>query len=201
MSTRVLLELATRVMGLWFALSAFVGLMGMMPWYFSSLWNAESPDGTSYFLALVLTPVFQIGMGATLVLWAPGIAAHFYPSGDDDEKLQINVGPGDVYRTACFVLGVYLLILAVPPACRVALAGYGGAFGSSPGDVVTGLVFTIFGVLLAFGSKQIGEWLTYLRYDPNTIPRQRIAIAALLLLFVILAVCLEMIRRISVGSL
>jgi hypothetical protein len=113
---------------------------------------------------------------------------------------------GDVYRTACFVLGVYLLVQAVTPACRLVIADYNNNVviwrsGTLTYDAITVIVYTAIGMALVFGSGWIGGWFSSLHYDPDTIPQQRFSIAALLLLFVILAVCLEVIRRITIDGL
>ena len=143
MSARLLLEISIRVLGLWFALDAVVGLMSMVPYYLSTFWNASVPNATGYLVAMGLTHAFRLTLSAVLVLWAPGIAARFYPAGAVEEEMQIKIGPGDVYRTVCFVLGAYLLVHAVLPACRVVIAGYQGTFANWPnqltGDAVTTL--------------------------------------------------------------
>ena len=57
------------------------------------------------------------------------------------------------------------------------------------------------GGLLVFGSQRIAEVLTGLRYDPDTIPKQQISIAALIIALVVIAVVLGVVRRLSVGAI
>ena len=66
---------------------------------------------------------------------------------------------------------------------------------------MTTVVYVATGVLLVFGSQRISELLLNLRYDPDTIPKQQLSIAMLLILVVLFAVILGVIRRMSLGGL
>ena len=48
--------------------------------------------------------------------------------------------------------------------------------------------------------RECGELLANLRYDPDTIPAQRISIAMLLLVTLLFAIALAVIRRVSPAS-
>ncbi len=206
MSARLLLEVAIRVMGLWFALDALVGLTTQVPNYLAMMWNFPIPNVGSSILAAGLTYGLQFALGAAAVYWAPSIAARLYPTVDESDELRVNIGPGDVYRTACCVLGVYLLVQALTPAGRLLIAGYNNNFviwrsGVLTSDAVTVIVNAAIGMSLVFGSGWIGRWFSSLHYDPDTIPQQRFSIAALLAAVVLFAVCLEVIRWITQDGL
>ena len=211
MSARLLLEVALRVLGLWFAFHSIITLAERIPIYLGAVWGSLIPNTTSYLVTTGVTFVVQFALGAALIYWAPGIAAKFYPPDAENEEPRIGVGPGDVYRTACFVLGVYLLVQIVQPASRLAIAGFQRPYSNwQPSqmavDAVTTIVYTVVGMFLLFGSNKIGEWFSSLRYDsnrndPNTIPKPQFTIAAILILVVLFAVCLEVIRRLTVGGL
>ena len=86
------------------------------------------------------------------------------------------------------------------------IAGYNSPFviyrtGDLTADVMTVIVYTATGMFLVFGSGWIGRWFSSLHHDPDKIPQQRFSIAALLVAVVLFAVCLEVIRWISVDRL
>ncbi len=211
MSARLLLEVALRVLGLWFALRSIITLAATAPYYLSSVWNSSIPNVAGYLVASGGTFVVQFALGAALIRWAPGISARFYPPDAENEEPRIGFGPGDLYRIACFVLGVYLIAQAVQPASRLTVAGFQRAFGSwNPTqvaiDTMATIIYSVLGMLLIFGSQRIGEWFSNLRYDsnrndPNTIPKPQFTIAAILILIVIFAVCFAVIRGIMVCGL
>ncbi len=211
MSARLLLEVALRVLGLWFALHSVITLAAIAPIYLSTVWDSSIPNMTAYLVTTGVTSIVRFALGAALICWAPGIAARFYPPDAESEEPRIRVGPGDVYRTACFVLGVYLLVQIVQPASRLVIAGFQRPYADwqpsrLAGDAMTTIVYTVVGMFLVFGSNKIGEWFSNLRYDPNrndpnTIPKPQFTIAAILILVVIFAVCFAVIRGIMVGGL
>jgi len=196
MSPRLVLEIALRVMGLWFF---FTGISTLTTTVSVLLWT---PSGSmrSIWLYFVATVVVQFLLGGVLVFCAPAIAAWFYPAGNESDSPRA-VGPGDLYRAACFVLGAYLLVAASQPAGRLLDAvNSSGAFGpSAAGDAVTLIVHVAAGLLLVFGSRRIADLLANLRYDPSTIPNQQLSLAMLLILIVLVAVALGVFRMISVG--
>ncbi len=204
MSARLLLEISLRVLGLWLVFK-IVALAMVVPLFMSNIWSSVGSDSTLYILFYILPTALQVVLGAALTYCAPRIAAVFYPPHAETERLQINVGPGDVYRTASFVLGAYLLVHAVQPACRLVVAGFRGIPGGWQEsqlvvDAVTMIVNTAAGTLLVFGSNWIGKFLSNLRYDPDTIPKQQISIAAMLVLILLFALCLGVIRWMTFGG-
>jgi hypothetical protein len=194
MSARLLLEVALRIMGLWFFLTSMTTLVATV----SVLWSIAG--STAYLWGAVATFIAQFVLGGMLVFGAPAVARWFYPAREESEGLRLAVGPGDVYRTACFVLGAYLLVATAHPLGRLLSAGWSGeAAGRLVADFVTFTVYACGGVLLVFGSRPIAQMLSNLRYDPDTIPKQQLSLAALLLFIVLVAVVLGVFRMISLG--
>jgi hypothetical protein len=191
MSGRLLLEIALRISGLWFLFTAITTLTATLSVLSVSGW-------TDYLWGAVASVVAQFLLGGALVFCAPAVARWFYPAAAESEGSPVSVGPGDVYRTACFVLGVYLLVSTARPAGRLLEAGLSGeALSRSIADAMTLIVYAASGVLLVFGARPIAELLSNLRYDPDTIPKQQISLAVLLVFVVLVAVVVGVFRMIA----
>jgi len=206
MSARLLFEVALRVLGLWFVCNSVTSFTTAASLYLTIAWSSVTPSVPHYVVASAsVTTAVQLVLGTVLIRWAPGMAARCYPPGAANEASQSRVGPGDVYHTACFVLGVYLLVLATEPVSRLVIAGIGRTPGWShirlASDAVTIVMYTVTGILLVFGSRPLSELLSNLRYNPDTIPKQQISIAVLLIIVLLFAVVLTVIRRMSLGGL
>ena len=94
------------------------------------------------------------------------------------------------------------MVEAADPAGLLAMAVLQEPAGlASRGDLIaqciTLAVRIVAGVLLIFGSSTIGRLLANLRYDPDTIPKQQLSIAMLLVLLVLFAVVLAIIRQMA----
>jgi hypothetical protein len=192
MSARTLLEVALRLLGICLCLVAITHMTANVSFLLLNPWAVT--DFLSFFAPVVV----QLLLGFLLIVFARRIAAWFYPR--NEEVLQIAVGPGDIYRTACFVLGVYLLVQAAVPAGRLVGSGYARLVWM-PQDVAT-LVELIVdlacGVWLVFGSRSISEFLRRLGYDANAIPAQRFSIAALFIILLVVALAFGLIRMLVV---
>jgi len=189
MSGRLLFEIALRVLGVWFFLTSINSLLLTLSLYF---------DGApgSYWLGYAATFVAQLMLGVMLVVFAPAMAARFYPSVSDIVEPRMAVGPGDIYRTACFVLGVYLLVQTAEPAASLAIAVVQDWQGEDFAVVaVRAIVYAASGLLLVFGSRRIAEILSNLGYDPDTIPKQQFSIVMLLIAVVFVGVLLGVIQH------
>ena len=181
-------------MGLWFFFTSITTLTATVSVFFSV------PGPAGYIWGATATVITQFFLGGTLIFWAPAMAAWFYPPVAESEESQIVVGPGDIYRTACFVLGAYLLVATAHPAVRLLGGGLSGdTSGRLAADAVIFIVYASSGLLLVFGSHRISEMLSNLRYDPDTIPKQQISLAMLLIFIALVAVILGVFRRISLG--
>ena len=182
MSFRILLEIVLRIMGFWLLLTAIPDLTTTSSFFLTALWGPQ-PNLPNFVLGSVAGIVARLVVGAVLVFWSPAIAARFYPEDSESPELEVAIGPGDVYRTACFVLGAYLLVSIAPPVGRLLSAAFrgtplsGSMAGSLAGDLVTAVVYASVGLLLVFGSRRIADMLANLRYDPDTIPRQQLSLA------------------------
>ena len=56
-------------------------------------------------------------------------------------------------------------------------------------------------LFFSFGSRRIGQLFANLRYDPDTIPKQQVSLAFLLLLVLAVSLILGVIRTFTFGSL
>jgi hypothetical protein len=201
MSARLLMEVALRVLGIWFLLSSIVTMTPMASYYLANV----SLGGLGVLISYGVAFVVQLALGVMLIRWAPSMAARFYPLDADEPEPQIRVGPGDIYHTACFVLGVYLLVLGVESSGRWAVGALPTSFGMQGSQLaniaVSAIVYTASGLLLIFGSRRIGQWMSNLRYDPDSIPQQQFSLKLLLIITGVVAVILGAIRMITVGGL
>lgn len=202
MPARLLLEIAIRVLGLWFFFKAIIDLANTA-YYFvepTSLFLPQEMITTAWVPIAV-----QAALGVILTWWGPWISARFYSGRTGDLQLHLNIGPGDVYRVACFVLGVYLLVHSAAPAAQLVISllereRWSWQLRRGADDAVRAIVYFGSGILLIFGSRRIGTLISNLRYDPNTIPRQQMSLAFLLVLLVLIALALGLIRWLTVGN-
>ena len=194
MTARLLFEIALRVLGLWFFFTSIVTLTTIVTVSFSI------PGPTGYLRGAAATNVAQFVIGILLVYFAPAMSAWFYPSVAQSEAPRVAVGPGDIYRAACFVLGAYLLVSASRPAALLLDAVLSGeSLGRAAAEVMTLVVYAGSGLLLVFGSRPIAEMLSNLRYDPDTIPKQQFSLALLLTVIVVVAIALGAFRMLYPG--
>ena len=199
MSARILFEVALRVLGVWLFFSAISGLMSLVSFYLTS---GTLPGATSYVVASAVSIFVQSLMSGALILGAPRLAERFYPRKAEEQELRIAVGPGDVYRTACFVLGAYFLVRTAEPAGRLVGADFSDIVWQPRqlADALTAMVYAASGLLLVLGSRKISEMLSRLGYDPDTIPAERFSIVILLSLLVLFAILLGAIRFMAHGG-
>lgn len=203
MSARLLLEVALRVLGFWSLLTSFLSLSSTVFLFFSEMrfhGNLGMVDPQIWSSVATLGIQF---IGGVLLIWlAPAIATKFYKQDEAREASQIQVGPGDVYRVACFVLGAYLMVQGAQSAADAVVFGFERQLsGFSQPQLVQGgvnaSIYFVSGTLLVFGSRPISELLLNLRYDPDTIPKQQMSIAALLVFLVLVAVVIGVIRNLT----
>ncbi|MCI0333153.1 MAG: hypothetical protein L0228_08020 [Planctomycetes bacterium] len=198
MSARLLLEVALRILGLWLLASTISTVTFMASWYVAD-GGATGGVGLNYLVSTGAYAVVQSALGIALIRWAPNISARFYPSDVQESEPQIHVGPGDIYHTACFVLGVYLLVLGVDFSGKLAIEGLSTGWGNQLASAaVSAIVYTASSLLLIFGSRRIGQLVSNLQYDPDSIPQQQFSLRLLLIITVLVAVILGVIRLISV---
>lgn len=112
MPARLLLEVTIRVLGLWSLYSAVASLAQSAGMTLSVIGMVGPPTRWLFVGQVVVPFVVQCFLGAMLIWWAPRIAARFYPAGANEAEVRLSVGPGDVFRIACFILGVHLLLTA-----------------------------------------------------------------------------------------
>jgi hypothetical protein len=129
MSTRILLIVAIRLMGLAYVFTAINGLLGTMV-FLSALCGSPGLPSLGFraqSVTAIGAAVIRGLLGGLLVWITPRIATRFCAAGCENVPLQLNVGPGDVYRLACFVLGVYLLLNSAKLLGRLMATGMQGA--------------------------------------------------------------------------
>jgi hypothetical protein len=78
MSARLLLEVALRVMGLWYFFASMVTLTNTAWNAWIAIENPTSPNFTLiYAVSTGLSTIVQLALAAALIKWAPHIAARF----------------------------------------------------------------------------------------------------------------------------
>jgi hypothetical protein len=202
MSPRLLFEVAMRIVGVWFLFQGLDLLTWAVTWHFSQL------QGISMFGSPSLWPtyanlVIETSLGIALIGLGPRLARYLYPETENpstDSARQI--GPGDLYHTDCFVLGVYLLVQAVEPGSQIALTaiqgqGLAALMAESASTLIVLVTYLVAGLVLVFGARPISAFLSHLRYDPQTIPKQHISLGILLIVIVVIAGALTFLRRMS----
>lgn len=195
MSARILLEVTLRILGLWYLFTSLNTLTTTVSFYVSGGWGSAGAEMTSFAIAQGVSIAVQVAIGLGLILGAPSVAARFYREEADAGESQVRVGPGDIYHTACFVLGAFVLINTAAPLGRLVIARFRGiAQGWLANDLFTVVVHTTAGILLIFGSRRISELLLSLRHDPESIPKQRLGVSNLLTLIVFLGLLIGTIR-------
>lgn len=196
MSARILLEVTLRILGLWFIFTSVNTLTTTVSFYWSGGWGASvGADMTSIVIAHCVSIAVQVAIGLGLIVCAPSMAARFYREEADAGESPVRVGPGDIYHTACFVLGAFVLINTAAPLGRLVIARFRGIDqGWMANDIFTIVVHTAAGILLIFGSRRISELMSSLRHDPESIPKQRLGVSNLLTLIVFFGLLIGVIR-------
>ncbi len=195
MSARILLEVTLRILGLWYIFTSLNTLTTTVSFYMSGGWAPASAEMTSFAIAHGVSIAVQVAIGLGLIVCAPSVAARFYREEADAGESPGRVGPGDLYHTACFVLGAYVLINTAAPLGRLVIARFRGIEqGWLASDLFTIIVHTAAGILLIFGSRRISELMSSLRHDPESIPKQRLGVSILLTLIVFFGLLIGVIR-------
>ena len=165
--------LAVRIFGLWLLISSIEQCVPYL------IWALSDNSGIGYALSAALWFVGRLAVGLVLILFAPALAARFYPQGetaapaaDFDESKPLKVG--------LQLLGMYALLLAVQ-AAAVVIASYVDAnalTGAMPmsidpmasgylGSLLTCGLNLAFAVILITFNEQLVTFLTKLRYVPE----------------------------------
>jgi len=201
MHARTLFEVLLRVLGMFLLAWAFDRLLQsiVQALYLWSLFARTSAEwiGPAYVL---FTGLAMLSAGLFLLLRAPRIAAKTYPEARaESEPLRFGaIGAGDLYRITSFGIGIVFVVFALAAAGRAAV---GLALDSSASwsnrditDLATFAVYGLSGLVLVFGSRQIGTWMATLRYDPDTIPAQQFSLRMLLIVITLVGVAFAALR-------
>lgn len=201
MHARRLFEVLLRVLGMFLLAWAFDRLVQSVVqacylWSFFARTSAEW-IGPAYVL---FTGLAMLSAGLFLLLRAPRIAAKTYPEAHaDGEPLRFGtIGAGDLYRITSFGIGIVFVVLALAAGARTAVglalqSSFSGSIREID-DLATAIVYGLSGLVLTFGSRQIGAWMATLRYDPDTIPAQQFSLRVLLIVITLVGVALAAIR-------
>lgn len=199
MSARLLLEVALRVLGIWFLCMAIMDASTSI-WYLSAVFGQSSrPFGFYGLIYFGISVAIRLAIGIALIRWAPGISARFYPADRPSEEQRTTVSPGDIFHTACFVLGAYLLVQGTVSALGMSRSMSGADFVIH--FALAAAVYGAGGLFLIFGARRIGEFLAGLRYDPESIPKQQFSLRLLLIVVGVVAVVLGVVRMISMRGM
>ena len=196
MSARLLLELALRVLGFWYLLYSVDNLMATISLHMA--FQGKPPGANipvSYHLLMLAV---HAAIGPLLIGFAPRIAASFYASQLELDSSVIHIGPRDVYRIACFVLGVYLLVDIAAPLSRILLTAlqnphFVWANGQLVIDSLVVAVKVAAGLFLAFGSMPISKFFSNTA-DPVSIPPHRLTMMMMITMLAIFAGMLTLLR-------
>ena len=197
MTPRDLVEVALRVMGIWFVAVAIVSLAMTISYVLSDTWGSVLGQ-PGWLLGSLVMVVAQFAVGAVLMYRAPSIAAWFYRNDSASAATPVHILPGDAYHIACFVLGMYLVVRSIAEMFQgVTHLIQGGATSAYGPEVLSAAVQLLVGLALVFGAERIGRLMASLKYDPESVPRQRLSVATLLILVAAVAVVLGVIHAIS----
>lgn len=197
MSARLVTEVALRVMGLWLVAAAIGAFADSLYFFLPGTLN----QGTLWMVMMFAGASVSRGLvGGALIYWAPAIAAQWYPPDARADSTMASVGPGALYRVACLVLGVYVLLRAAEPGTRLIVNTFRGGQLNAAVDAGVTLIYVAAGVFLVFGSQRLATFFSNLYYDPDTIPKQRLSIAILLVVILLFAVFLALTRRLAMSG-
>lgn len=201
MHARTLFEVVLRVLGMFLLAWSLEKLLesGFLAYYW---WTTFAPTsiewiGTAYVLVSALA---MLSAGMFLLLRAPRIAAKTYPEARaEGEPLHFGaIGAGDLYRITSFGIGIVFVIFALAAAGRAAVglslqSSFSGSMREID-DLATATIYGLSGLVLTFGSRQIGAWMATLRYDPDTIPAQQFSLRVLLIVITLVGVAFAAMR-------
>ncbi len=200
MHARTLFEVLLRVLGVLLLVLSPTDLLssGISIWQYVWEYASRDPWVAVYYL---MPSVVQVTAGLFLLLGAPRIAAKFYPENlASAEPLRFGpIGVGDLYRIVTFGIGTVLIVVGCAFGARAAvgLMTTRRDFWSDQTILDFLIAFAIYGLsglVLVFGSRQIGEWMATLRYDPDTIPAQQFSLRALLIVITLVGVAFAAMR-------
>jgi hypothetical protein len=142
----------------------------------------------------------QLALSIALIRWAPIIAGRFYPSDAQAPEASTRFSAGDIYHTVCFVLGAYLLVQGSVSWGNLTVAAFSAGSGHQLASAaLTAIVYTASGLLLVLGARRIGQLVSSLKHDPESIPQQQFSLKLLLTIAVLVAVVLGVLRMLAVG--
>lgn len=201
MHARTLFEVLLRVLGMFLLAWAFDRLLLsiVQALYLWSLFARTSAEwiGPAYVL---FTGLALLSVGFFLFRRAPRIAAKMYPEAlAESEPLRFGaIGAGDLYRITSFGIGIVFVVFALAAAGRAAVglalqSSFSGSMREID-DLATATVYGLSGLVLTFGSGQIGTWMATLRYDPDTIPAQQFSLRMLLIVITLVGVAFAALR-------
>ena len=191
------MTLALRLMGLWFFLHAIFQALQLSSYLF---WP-QPPLTGAQMRANFIGVAIGGGFGLVLLFISGRVACWFYPHvSEPDEESKGHLNVADIYRVASFLLGVYVLILAIRPASVTLVSAARGATLFSV-DVAISQVETIlylpFGLLLIFGSKGIARFMSSIRYDPEKVASPRFSLRFVIVVVMVFSLFFALVRYLA----
>jgi hypothetical protein len=181
MTARQLMEVALRVLGVWFVVHAVIsGAQAIAS--MNLILPATGFSLSAYLIAVEAVAAVQLGLGLVLVFGGPRIASHFYRDEPVANHVPSRIGPGDLYHVASYLLGVYFLVQGLEACAAIAFRLLSGKVPSNlrAYPEMAAIISTVSGLLLIFGARRIAEMLSLLRHDPDSLPRQQFSLKLLL---------------------
>lgn len=205
MHARNLMIVALQVLGVAFVVAILHELVLVIPWIVQG-WLSGLPAATNWWSAIdvVLVLLVRVGFCMAMIVLARPIAYWFYPAnpqGEADQSGELtfgNVGAGDLYRIACFAMGIYVLVAAVSAAAGVLVQTMRGSPFWDTIAIQSGIVqlavLIPLSACLIFGSRGVAQALSRLSYDPDAVPNPQFALRTILILTAAVAVLLAVLR-------
>jgi hypothetical protein len=197
---RLLTEVGLRLIGLWYVFAAIESVVNSASYVLHGYLNQSTANYSFAGATIaVVVAMAKLAMAVFIIYLAPAIAARFYPTESEPVDAKPAIGPGDVYHTACFVLGAYFLVqggaMAIPFVAQLVTGSVRGIPTEYAGAMF--LVHTVSGLLLIYGARPIAEFIGSIRHDPDSIPNQQLSLKMLLIVTGIVAVILGVARMVS----
>lgn len=203
MTARQLMEVALRVLGVWFVAQAVFDTAQWAASY-SFFPGTMGVTQAAFFAAAVIVGAVQLALGIALIFVASRIANRFYANEPAAEGAPSRIGlsqigPGHLYHVASYLLGAYFLVYGIQAAAALAIRAMSSSVPAdqmaTPGT--TAVVYIGSGLLLIFGARRIAEMLSLVRYDPDSIPQQQFSLKLLLGITVAAAVALVVLKMMT----
>jgi hypothetical protein len=148
-------------------------------------------------IAQFLSEITHFGIAIVLFAAAPSLTRHICGKlGHDGEPARIeSIQAGDLYQVATFLMGIYVLVLAVGPTARAVVAMVElSRYQDYASELVEAVVYFVVGCVLLFGAKGFATFLGSLGHDPDKVPAPQFSVRVVMMVMMGVALLLVLIR-------